>query len=94
MKRSSICVGLASALVVCVSGSAPAFPGPDVITNDIPDIANHGAVGGIRAYTLGSGTCNIGTSDLEWVNDGSPGYAMNAYRLANGRLEQIGQWKR
>jgi hypothetical protein len=68
-----------------------AFPGADVITNDIPDVANHGAVGGIRAYTLGSGPCNIGTADLEWINDGSPGYAMNAYRLANGRLERIGQ---
>jgi hypothetical protein len=46
MKRSSICVGLASALVGIVSTSAMAFPGADVITNDIPDVANHGAVGG------------------------------------------------
>ena len=81
----------AMALAVVGSGSSQAFfRGPDVILNDIPDSASHTPVGGIRAYTLGSGTCNMGTSDLEWDFHGSPGYSMNAFRLHDGRLEQIG----
>jgi hypothetical protein len=81
----------AIALAAMCAGSAHArAPGPDVVLNDIPDSATFDAVGGIRAYTLGSGTCNIGDSDLEWQFGGSPGYAMNAFRLYDGRLEQIG----
>jgi hypothetical protein len=92
MKRSSLISSTAVLALACTTSLALAFvPGPDVILHDIPDVSNHGAVGGIRAYTLGSGTCNIGNMPLEWNFDGSPGYAMNAYRLFNGRLEQIGQ---
>ena len=53
---------------------------------------NWGVVGGIRGYSLGSHTCNIGDQNLMWGNahDGTPGLAMNAYRLYDGRLMQIG----
>lgn len=64
--------------------------GPDIVYNDVGGIQNHGVIGGIRAYSLGSHTCNIGDVGLEWANDGTPGLAMNAYRLNSGRLEQIG----
>jgi hypothetical protein len=47
-------------------------------------------VGGVYAYILGSNTCNIGDQPLIWQNDGTPGLSMNAYRLFNGRLQQIG----
>ncbi len=68
-----------------------AFSGPDVIYKDIGGISNWGAIGGIQAYSLGSHTCNIGDEGLLWNSNGTPGLAMNAYRLFNGRLEQIGQ---
>lgn len=64
--------------------------GPDVQYRDIVDYANHGNVGGIRAYTFGTGTCNVGTQNLAWTNTTTPGVAFNLFRLANGRLEQIG----
>ncbi len=64
--------------------------GPDVIYTNIGSISNHGVIGGIRAYTLGSYTCNIGDQNLLWLNDGTPGLAMNAYRLHDGLLMQIG----
>ena len=67
-----------------------ALAGPDVILSDIPGVASHGGVGGIRGYTLASGTCNIGDQGLPWVSNGTPGFTMNAYRLHDGRLLQIG----
>jgi hypothetical protein len=62
----------------------------DVIYSDIQCVWNWGQVDGIRGYSLGSYTCNIGTADLAW-NPTSPLLAMNAYRLHEGRLVQIGQ---
>ncbi len=79
--------------VVCLIGGA-AFGeggGPDVNYTDVGSINNYGQEGGIRGYALGSHTCNIGDQNLLWTNDGTPGLAMNAYRLHDGRLEQIGQ---
>jgi hypothetical protein len=64
--------------------------GPDVFYININGINGFGPVGGVRAYILGSDTCNSGTSDLLWTNDGTPGLFMNAYRLHDGRLMQIG----
>lgn len=67
-----------------------AAPGPDVVLSDIQSVASYGPVGQIRAYSIGSHTCNIGTQSLLWVNNGTPALAMNLYRLHNGRLMQIG----
>jgi hypothetical protein len=68
------------------------FGGPDVVYSTVGSVAQYGPVGGIRAYALGSGTCNIGDQNLRWGFSwqGTPGLAMNAYRLHNGRLIQIG----
>lgn len=65
--------------------------GPDVVLRDCTNTLNHGNIGGIRAYSLGSSTCNIGTSNLLWTNNSTPAYAMNLYRLKDGRLQQVGQ---
>jgi hypothetical protein len=79
-------VATCASLLVFPAGAA----GPDVLYSGISDIANHGAVGGIRAYTLGTSTCNIGNQNLLWTNDGTPGVGFNAYRLHGGRMVQIG----
>ncbi|MHC4414565.1 MAG: hypothetical protein ACYS0G_04710 [Planctomycetota bacterium] len=73
-------------------GSAAGVIGPDVIYSNCQAVANWGAVGGIRGYSLGSHTCNVGDENLLWGNthDGTPGLAMNAYRLHDGRLMQVG----
>ena len=66
--------------------------GPDVIYSNFTSVASYGSIGGIRGYILDSFTCNVGTQDLLWgdSHDGTPVLAMNAYRLLDGRLEQIG----
>ncbi len=66
--------------------------GPDVTLSSINQINSYGPVGTRRAFIGDSFTCNIGDQDLQfgfsW--DGSPVLAFNLYRLASGRLEQIG----
>ena len=47
-------------------------------------------VGDVYAYALGSNTCNIGDTPLIWLSNNTPALSMNAFRLHNGRLEQIG----
>jgi hypothetical protein len=64
--------------------------GPDVLWSDITDVGHYGPVGSIHAYALGTGTCNIGNQNLLWTGGGTPAAAMNMYRLADGRLRQIG----
>src|SRR6185503_5984888 len=64
--------------------------GPDCTLSNVNGIQGFGPIGGVRAYILGADTCNIGTANLAWTNDSTPGLFMNAYRLANGRMMQIG----
>jgi len=71
--------------------SASFAAGPDVTYQEITDILNTGTLAGVRGYSLGSRTCNLGNQVLLWTNNTTPGLAMNAYRLYNGRVEQIGQ---
>ncbi len=71
---------------------APA-PGPDVIIGSLSGISDYGSVGGIAGYAIGTTSCNIGTSNLNWIagtND-HPVIGQNIYRLKDGRFEQIGQ---
>jgi len=82
-----------AAAVCAVVTSACIAAGPDVIYSGLSfsPVQNGGTLGGIRGYALGSDTCNIGNQNLLWTSDGTPGLAMNAYRLYDGRLEQLGQ---
>lgn len=83
--------GLASALTALVFASA-ASAGPDVTHQELQDATSYGqgTVPGIYGYAWGSYTCNIGDASLSWLSGGTPALAMNAYRLHNGRLVQIG----
>lgn len=83
------------------SPSAPS--GPDVTIIYLNGISNYGSSGGIRGYSLGTTSCNVGTEPLNWCNDNGaagcgdgttdedhPVIAQNLYRLRSGRFEQIG----
>ena len=84
--RTMLTAGLAGLAV----SSAALAAGPDVTLRESSSVQNYGQVGGIYAYAIGSDTCNIGSSNLLWTNNGTPGLAMNAYRIYDGRLTQVG----
>lgn len=83
-------------------------PGPDVIVGDLVGNSGNSAfqvtavnVGTtqnpdwVDAFSVGTTSCNIGTTPLSWVDEGGsnahPVIGQNFFRLSNGRFEQIGQ---
>ncbi len=75
------------------AAAATAFGAPvssDVTLQTINGTTNYGVVGTVRAYAYDSHTCNIGPVNLTWANGGTPAYAMNLFRIYDGRLQQIG----
>jgi hypothetical protein len=93
-----------SALILASTVSAPTLAqsaGPDVTVFTLSDTSNYGVAAGIRGYSVGTVSCNIGTTPLNWCdNTGGcgngttsadhPVIAQNVYRLKNGRFDQIG----
>jgi Dockerin type I domain len=72
--------------------------GPDVIMGSIPVVQNWtsgSAIDGLRAYSVATTPCNIGTEPMDWFTGPAsarhPIITQNMYRLANGRFEHIGQ---
>jgi len=87
---------------LAAQAETPSTIGPDVTVINLPDTSNWGASGGIRAYSVGTTSCNIGDAPVAWcdapggclggtlqIND-HPVIAQNIYRLKNNRFEQIG----
>jgi hypothetical protein len=83
------------------SRAAAQTSGPDVTVYDLSSTQNYGATGGIRGYSVGTRSCNIGNKPLNWCDEEGgcglgttdrdhPVIAQNMYRLKNGRFEQIG----
>jgi hypothetical protein len=79
--------------------------GPDVTVIYLSSTtSNLGAVGGIRAYAIGTTSCNIGDKDVNWCDEAGgcsggsvsltnaqhPVIAQNLYRLKDGRFLQLG----
>ena len=111
-KAKGFAFGL-SLLGLCLAAGAPAMAaaatnepevqaaGPDVTVFDLMDINNYGTSGGVRGYSIGTRSCNIGTQPLNWCDNGGgcgsgttnrdhPVIAQNVYRLKDGRFQQIG----
>lgn len=81
---------------VCATGSLALGTGPDVIVGDLPDITNWTAgtpISGLRAYSIGTTSCNLGDTPLNWISNTAehPVIGQGIYRLSNGRFEQLGQ---
>ena len=72
--------------------------GPDVTVHELQSTQNYGVSNGMRAYSVGTTSCNIGDEPLWWCDDPRsycedtqhPVIAQNIYRLKNGRFEQLG----
>jgi hypothetical protein len=90
----------ALSLSLALAAPAGARPGPDVIVGDITDTTHYttsGPIGGMRAWSIGTTSCNLGDQQLDWISGTNqhPVISQNLYRLVNtpggGRFEQIGQ---
>lgn len=84
-------IALAATLAVC-TGSAIAVP--DVICGSLDGVNNYGVIGGVRAYSVGTTACNIGTSNADWI-DNTPfhpviGVTIWKYDEETERLTQLG----
>jgi len=70
--------------------------GPDVIVGDITDVANFAGQNGLDAFTIGSTSCNIGTTAVQWwgATNQHPVISETFYKYkvvdGSGRFEQIG----
>ncbi len=97
-------IGLSAINAVALAQAGPRSSGPDVIVGDlIGNPLTHeppstwGVQSGIAAYSVGTTSCNIGSSPLQWIAVGQlhPVIGQNLFRYANtsgaGRFEQIGQ---
>ncbi len=70
--------------------------GPDVMVWKLYDPENWGTEGDIRAYSIGTISCNVGDEELSWRDSGPfsnrhPVIGANMFRLKEGHFEQIGQ---
>ncbi len=96
--------GLLASVALLSSAAAVAAGGPDVTVFALSDTQNYGVSGGIRGYSIGTTSCNIGTAPLNWCDEAGgcsngvinltsrqhPVIAQNIYRFKDGRFEQIG----
>lgn len=74
--------------------------GPDVTVHEIVGVQYGGSDGSLRAYTVGTISCNQGDEPVEWCDDSTcapgaevtdhPVIGQNLYRLKDGRFEQLG----
>ncbi len=74
--------------------AAPAHSGvgPDIMVAKLYQVANYGSSGGVAAFAVGTVACNIGDEEADWIasTNEHPVIAQNAFRLKDGRFEQIG----
>ncbi|HEV8112678.1 MAG TPA: hypothetical protein VGR31_07865 [Planctomycetota bacterium] len=94
---STTLLPLVLALPVAAQGpGCGASIGPDVIVGEITDVLNAASFNGIDAIALGTTSCNMGTSVVNWIGNTNdhPVIRQNLYRykIVNGagRFEQLG----
>ena len=99
--RTQSVVVVALTLAVATLGSTAWAAGPDVTVFTLSGTTNYGSAGGLRGYSIGTVSCNVGDAPLNWCDNAGgcglgttdedhPVIAQNIYRLKNGRFEQIG----
>ncbi len=81
-----------------INNGAGQSSGPDVIVGDLPSVAHYGPVGDVHAYAVGTTSCNIGDTTLQWIDEPGPNenrhpvIAQNLYRMDvnQGQFEMLG----
>ncbi|MEO8196405.1 MAG: hypothetical protein ABI689_06755 [Thermoanaerobaculia bacterium] len=103
-RAAAATVTAALALLITLFAAHPAgaqspTSGPDVTIINLTDTQNYGASGGIRGFSVGTNSCNVGDQPVNWCDEAScgtltsaqhPVIAQGLYRLKDGRFSQIG----
>jgi len=95
MNKLSAFVALAAGCALSTTALAQAS-GPDVIVGDLPDFSSYTPFNGIAAFAVGTTSCNIGDSNLNWISNTNqhPVIGQNLYRFKRvngaGQFDQIG----
>ncbi|KAB2950392.1 MAG: hypothetical protein F9K18_14980 [Thermoanaerobaculia bacterium] len=103
-RRRTGALGRAAFAVALATFGGPAFSaqtvGPDVTVIQLTGIDNNGVSSGIRGYSIGTTSCNVGNQPVAWCNSiggcgllqaqDHPVIAQNLFRLKGGRFDQIG----
>lgn len=103
--RISVCASVIAAMwafaVTAMAADPEGVIGPDVVVFDLPGTTDWGASGGLRAYSVGTTSCNRGDEPLNWIsgNNQHPVIAQNLYRVTlpdagppveHGTIEMLG----
>lgn len=80
----------ATACLALTAGMANATP--DVICGVLNGVNNYGAVGSVRAFSIGTTACNKGTSPADWIDNtlNHPVISTTLFKIDDGRMTQIG----
>ncbi len=93
MKIGTLC--LVAGALAGVANAGITSQGPDVIVGDLHQVSYYGEIGGIRAYAVGTVSCNIGNQTLLWIANSNqhPVIGQSMYRVFpdGSRIEHIGQ---
>ncbi|MEO7793163.1 MAG: hypothetical protein ABIV06_00205 [Thermoanaerobaculia bacterium] len=99
LARSILLVALSAGPAALLAQGVPTI-GPDVTVALMSDVASYGNSGGLLGYMVGTTSCNIGDTPVNWCDGGSCGGGLNnkqhpviaqgIYRLKGGRLDQVG----
>ena len=93
MKTSILGLLAAGSVVSMVGVTLAGTIGPDVVAFYVAnDVAYHGSLEGIGGYAISTTSCNYGDEEADWHGgtNNTPLIGQNAYRLKDGRFEQIG----
>jgi hypothetical protein len=95
MRSTVLGLFIALFLLLVPSAALATTPGPDIIVSSLYQTSHYtsgGAIDGIRAYAIGTISCNIGDAEVQWYASSNqhPVIVMNMFRYHGGRFEQIG----
>ncbi len=92
MKKCHVSVLALGALAACVP-AAKVNAAADVALCRLHQVTKWGTVGTITAYSVGTTSVNVGTTNLNWIQNGTnhPVIGQTMYRIHDGKIEMIGQ---
>lgn len=84
---------LAFCLLTVSTAASNALAQADVALCVLHQTTKWGTVGDMTAYSIGTTSVNVGTTNLNWIQNGvnHPVISQNMFKLENGTFEQIGQ---